>query len=440
MAQHSTASITLVRQRARQLKHARAVAFARLFPNPGAGATNPALNRLADTFSRYASTQTTAYDSGTASSGAAAGVGLLERQVERAMAQVLGGAPGRSPDSFMTALKSAFPSNGNGTVSTLPARSAVSLYVPDGNGSSPQASGLIAAGLAGQISAEQANLYREASIVVNDAVQVLRGLQPFAPEAEADRVEALRSLVEAEFMGLSDEFKRIDEPRPQRVDAYFGALLGPNGHLLQLGREAYLVTNTANAITAATSSDEVQIAGFRLLQSYGDRLKHIWDLYNTPRNVAYPLFTERLSRASVLLPVIAEGNANFMNAMDSIGFTETERRSAATKFTTMARSLNPVPALPDMTVNDLNEWIDHFANTEGPGRLTDAGQFGLEFVADQADKLFWVFVPILTFTKALGTPGLSRASLVAQVLTHERVSWALDDLINQIKALADEAA
>jgi hypothetical protein len=314
------------------------------------------------------------------------------------------------------------------------------MYVPNGNGTTPQMNGVIAAGLAGQISVEQANLYRQARIIGDDALRVLRSLQPFAPEAEADRVEALRALVESEITALVEEFGRLDEPRPQRVRAYFDALLGFNGHLLQLGREAYLVGTTAIPITAATPGDEAQIAGFQLLQSYAARLRDIWNSYYTPRSAAYPLFTERLSRVSVLLPVVAEGNANFMSAMDSIGFTETERRSVATKFTTMSTSANPVPRLPDLTVNDLTEWLDRFANQEGPGRLADAGQFGLEFVADQADKLFWVFVPILSYTKDIGIPGLGRTSLVSQVLTHERVSWALDDLLNQIKALADEAA
>jgi len=431
MATSNPTSITLARQRAAQLKLARNRVYARLFSKPSK--KSGPLTQLADTFTRYASTQTTAYDSGTAASGAAVGAGLLERQVERAIAQVLGGAPGRSADSFMDALASAFPMNGDGQVATTPSRNAVSLYVPGGNAT-------VAAGLAGQISVEQANLYRQARIIGDDTIRVLRSLKPFAPEAEADRVEALRALVDSEITALVDEFGRLDEPRPQRVRAYLDALLGFNGHLLQLGREAFLVSKTAIPITAATPDAEAQIAGFQLLQSYAARLRDIWKGYDTPRNAAYPLFTERLSRVSMLLPVVAEGNTNFMGAMDSIGFTEAERRSIATKFTTMSTSANPVPTLPDITVNDLTDWIDRFASLEGPGRLADAGQFGLEFVADQADKLFWVFVPILSYTKDLGTPGLSRTSVVSQVLAHERVGWALDDLLNQIKVLADEAA
>src|SRR5579863_8970391 len=101
MASSTPTSITLVQQRARQLKALRAKVFARLFPNPP-GTPNP-ITQIANTFTRYASTQATAYDNGAVNSGAAGGAGLLSRQVERAMAQVLGGAPGRGADSFMNA-------------------------------------------------------------------------------------------------------------------------------------------------------------------------------------------------------------------------------------------------------------------------------------------------------------------------------------------------
>ena len=47
----------------------------------------------------------------------------------------------------------------------------------------------------GQISAEQASLSRQAAIIVGDGRKVLATLQPFAPQAETDIVEALRALV-----------------------------------------------------------------------------------------------------------------------------------------------------------------------------------------------------------------------------------------------------
>jgi hypothetical protein len=432
----------LVQSRARQRKHLRGLVMSQLYPvttlsTVPAGGFNEygqirdPLTTLANTFSRYAQTQQTAYETGANRTNATGSTNLMERQVSQAIAQVLGRTPGRSPDSFVNALKDAFPSNGSGKITFTPSRSAVSLYSQEEH----NANGSIAAGLVGQLSSEQATLYRQASIVSADALKVLDGLRPFIPDADLDRVEALRMLVRSEIKSLVDEFGRIDEPRPQRVETYFDQLIGANGHLFQLGDRALLDRRSGSP---ATLGDEAQIAGYELLKNYATILRNIWDNYNKPaKSTAFPLFSERLARASVLLPVIAEGNGNFMSALDSIGFTENVRRSSASKFTTLGSG---EPQLPDITVNDLNEWIDRFASLEAPSILSDSGQYGLQFVTDQADSIFWTIVPILTFSKTALTLNLSSSPIVAQALDHERVTWALDDLVNQLNALADLSA
>lgn len=428
-------STDIVRRGARQRRITRDLIYRRLYPIPPApaGPDDP-LRNLANTFSRYASTQATAFDSGAARATSGGAGNLLERQVERAFAQVLGRSPGRSAESFFSALNDAFPLAGNGQVQGSPARSVVSLTSPIGNNVVPAQSGTTAAGLAGQISAEQATLYRETQVVGQDAINVLAGLQSFAPEAEADRVEALRALVRSEIGVLMDEFGRLDEPRPDRVESYLDALTGPNGHLTLFGQRALL----DGSIVAATAVDEQQIAGFNLLRNYADLLRQTWRRYNAKKQAtvqAYPVFTERLSRASVLMPVIAEGNSNLMSAMDSIGFSENERRSNAANFLTLGSG---APALPNMTVNDLNEWIERFGSQEGPEALRD--QYGLEFATGQADRLFTVMARILAHVKSTAVTNLNSLPVIAQVLVHERVSWALDDLFNQLRALADLAA
>lgn len=425
-----------VRRQALLRRYSRDLQMRRLYPVLPTANPNDPLVTLANTFTRYASTQETAFDTGAARTSPTATANILERQVTRALSQVLGRSPGSTPSSFIAAINSTFPTTANGQISTTPSRSGVSLSGQDG--ATPAMAASMAAGLSGQISAEQAALYRQASIVAADALKVLSGLQPFAPEAESDRVAALRALIQSEITALVDEFGRVDEPRPDRVQAYLQALIGPSGHVIHLGQQALL----DGSVPPATIDDESQIAGFQLLTSYARLLQEIWNNYNASGNViSYPVFSERLSRASVLLPVIVDGNNNFMAAMDSIGFTEAERRSSATRFTYMDPSPQPaIPGLPDMTVNDLNEWIDRFASTEGPANLADSGQYGLEFVTDQADTIFWVIARILGFTKTIGTLNLNTMPLLTQVLLHERVSWALDDLVNQFKSLADLAA
>jgi hypothetical protein len=439
MTTADTLSIQLTRRRTQQRGLLRERVKQQLYPiappdsrtNPGDNSRNDALINLANTFSRYASTQATAYDNGAARTSATSLGNTLERQVERALSQVLGRAPGRGAGGFTAALNAAYPVNGTGQIAGTPSRSAVSLYSPAGGSQANS----IAAGLAGQLSSGQATLYRQTSIIAADAIKVLESLQPFVPEADLDRVNALRSLVRADIQSLVEETGRIDEPRVERVDSYHAALNGANGHLRLFGQRAFLDRRLA---TPATTDDETQIAGFELLVNYAGILRTIWNKYKLPKNsVDFPMFSERLARSSVLLPVIAEGNANFMAAMDSIGFTENERRSSATKFSTLGTGR---PRLPDMTVNDLNEWIDHFATRDGPAALADSGQYGLEFITAQADQLFWVIVPILAFIKTTGTPTLNSLPVVAQALAHERVSWALDDMFNQIDALADLSA
>src|SRR5947207_3975488 len=67
------------------------------------------LNDLASSFSRYAGNQQTAFDNGASRSAAVTDSSGMERQIARAFNQVLGRAPGRGADSFMSALNGAFP-------------------------------------------------------------------------------------------------------------------------------------------------------------------------------------------------------------------------------------------------------------------------------------------------------------------------------------------
>ena len=332
-------------------------------------------------------------------------------------------------------INSRFPIGSDGQVQFTPARTAVSMYTPGVDASNAQA---VTAALSGQLSAEQATLYRAASTVAGDALRVLPGLQPFVPEAETDRVESLRALVRSIFGTLVDEFGRVDEPRDDRVERYFKALEGPDGTLSQFGRAAYLVRDL---VAPVTTDDEAMLAGFQLLESYVSILRTTWDDYRKQTGratgtIRYPMFSQRLQRASVMLPVLSAGNDAFMSAMDSVGFSAAERRSEAARLTTLSPPGND---LPGITVADLTDEFDQLANTDGPSYLADAGQYGLQLLTDQADRLFRLLAPVLARLRFAGAPSLYSQSPVAQVLTHERVSWALDDLFRQLDALAELA-
>lgn len=430
LAPGGSASIALVRAHTTQKRILRNVLHSTIFATgtrPSGGDPQvDALNQLAGTFTRYAGTQQTVFDNGAGQAGGVGGANQLERQVERALTQVLGRSPGRGNGSFTSALDAAFPLDGYGKISATPARGVVSMY----------ANGMVGS-LLSQLSVEQAALYRQASTIAGDTQRVLAGIEPFVAIADRDRIEALRALIRSELNMLVDEFGRVDKPRTQRVESYFDLLIGPNGHVIQFGHRAFLDRQRA---APTTTDDEGQIAGFELLRRYISMLRTAWDNYNQPQTtVRFPAFSDRLTRAQTLLPSIASANDAFMAAMDAVGFGAGERRTEAARVSRLA-PVNTTLPLPDLTVDDINEWIERFATSEAPSVLDESGQYGLDFVTDHADRLFLVLLPVLAHVRALGPGQIGSQPLVAQILTHERVAWSLSDMVEHVYALADLAA
>lgn len=419
------------------------------------------LAQIAQVLSRTATNEPTAYENGAVSTSATGTASLLTRQVERALTQVLGRAPGRGSDGFIKALNGAFPTAANGQVMFTPARSVVSLYSPNGAGNQ-FISGTNGTGLTGQLSVEQANLYRQTSIIATDALRVLEGLQPFDPTADIDAVEALRSLIRAQINSLIEEFGRLDKPRPDRVNVYITTL---TNHLNQLGARARLGNTEGgegetsdDAGFPVTADDEAQVAALELLRNYVKTLQDIWARFPgiSQSEQVSGRYSERLSRASILLPVITDSNASFKAAMDSIGFTESERRSDVALFTSLGPTIRPPednplkfslsinndvnPAigpvsLPNITMNDFNEWVDRFTTIEAPSILATSGRFGLDFVTDQADTLFWVIGFVLDYITSDANGPKER--LLEKILKFDRVKQSLTELLFQLDTLAD---
>jgi hypothetical protein len=465
-----------------QLQVMRQVLLSQLFPQQTVvkdpDSTPQQLAQIAQILGRSAGNEPTIYDNGSFRSSASGNANVLTQQVERALTKVLGRTPGRGYDGFVNALNCAFPTDAYGKVMTTPTKSVVSLagngnysnvgdgfyspaslgnYPAAGSGYSPAPTN--SAGV-GQLSVEQANLYRQASINAADALRVLEALQPFDPIADIDAVEALRALIRSQINTLVDEFGRIDEPRRERVEPYLDTL---DGSIKQLGEQARLVDRIgATEVFPVTLSDETQVAGFELLTNYAKTLRDIFEKFrdtNVVETTVTGRYSERLSRSYIMLPVIADSNTSFMAAMDSIGFTASERRSDAALFSilgspqknnrppnattidlplfSISESASELDAtfsllLPDITVNDFNEWVERFATIEAPSILSASGQFGLDFVTDQADTLFWVIGIVLDAVK-----DQSNSLLLNKVISFERVQQTLSELLFQLDTLAD---
>jgi hypothetical protein len=429
------------------------------------------LSDLLGSFKRYAGNQQTAYDSGSIQSSPTNTSNQWERVVDRAINQVLGKSPGKGANNFVNALDTAFPSRGYG-------RSTMTVSSGDNYGTT---------GLLAEVSTEQAILYRQVSTNMTDALKVLAGIQYFSPNADKESVEALRELIRGRISFLVEEFRRADEPRSDLVESYLRSL---DEYTTEFGKRAYLNDQSL----AVTIEDEEQTTNFKLLKSYIETLSQVWGRYfNAGKIGRLHSLSIRVDRARVILPIISQANLDFSNALESVGLSENERRSRASLFTTLdlpaiidypvmpskskgnqdskqidisksfvvivaGNNFNTLIAkskstednnvtipdpnylstwLPKITVSDLIDWLDRYSNIEAPSALEST--YGIDFVTDQADRLFWTIAPVVANLKTIISIDSSSQSTLKQILSNERVTWALDNILSQLNALAELA-
>jgi hypothetical protein len=396
------------------------------------------LSDLLGSFKRYAGNQQTAYDSGSVQSSPTNTSNQWERVVDRAINLALGKSPGKGANNFVNALDTAFSNKGYG-------RSTMALSVGAENYSTN--------GLLSEISTEQAILYRQVSTNMADALKVLAGIQYFSPNADKERVEALRELIRGRINFLIEEFRRADEPRSDLVESYLRSLAE---YTNEFGKQAYI----NDPRLAVTIEDEEQTTNFKLLKSYIETLSEAWARYfNAELSGRVDSLSVRVDRAKVLLPIVSQANLDFSNALESVGLNENERRSRASLFTALdlpailpdnavgtqqirmfSPGLDPdylSTWLPKITVSDLIDWLDRYSNIEAPSALEST--YGIDFVTDQADRLFWTIAPVITHLKTVVASNPSSQSMLKQILSNERVAWALDNILSQLNALAELA-
>jgi hypothetical protein len=122
--------------------------------------------------------------------------------------------------------------------------------------------------LGGGITGAQASLNARGRNVLNQCLPLLSGLQPLAPEADREYVDALCGIVRSQLTEIVDELGTEGGPRVARVDHLFSMLLGL---VVELGFQLGLDRESANTV-----SDEQDVTNYRLIVDYITSLQRSW--------------------------------------------------------------------------------------------------------------------------------------------------------------------
>lgn len=249
--------------------------------------------------------------------------------------------------------------------------------------------------LAGGITGAQASLYARGKEALDQALPLLDGLYALDPEAIAEDVAALKSVVKSQLTELVNELGFLSGPRITRVNQYFSLLLidsdsgsqfppasgapplvvDPDqigGTLGNLRDE--LGVNFATQDFVNTVNDEENLSNYRVLSDYVTSLAQSWinNAQYIGLDVAKPFYGTQLILMSRQLQVVAESVDEVRFILDSVFIGAAERQ-------TMELTFNNAPPnnYPSIFLEDLLSWIQSFASEEGPRLIQDGGKFAV---------------------------------------------------------------
>jgi hypothetical protein len=159
-----------------------------------------------------------------------------------------------------------------------------------------------------------------------------------------------------------------------------------------------------------------------------------------PGGIAAPgSYTERLIQADLLLPVVGQDAARVAGALDAIGLSQGEQETTPINLSSLVDMdlltqpppppppppfpLPPAPPYPqailmvNTTVTDVLDWTAGLADAKTLDLIRQAGQLGLDLIADQADELFWLVVAMLDPSAQTQMPELSDVQVQQELLT-----------------------
>ena len=127
----------------------------------------------------------------------------------------------------------------------------------------------------------------------------------------------------------------------------------------------------------------------------------------TISQVASLSYAEKLIQGDLLLPIVGQDASRVAGALDAIGLSQGEQETTFLSLPSLvdADLLNKsvVPNPPDAgssilvrtTITDILDWTSSMADASTLDLVRQAGQLGLNLIADQADELFWLVVALL---------------------------------------------